>query len=73
MGKIACAPRVEPVSDDEQVIDCKPDIINRHVGQPARRLAQEQAVFRLRGPRARKISCRRQRQPRVDDVFDDHN
>ena len=65
---------VEPVSDDEFVLDLKSDIFNRDVDLPPARLAQQARRSQGLGvPRAQHVLQVAQRQARVDDVFDDND
>src|SRR5712691_2044962 len=63
---------VQSVSNDEFVLDGEADVFHRHVDLAARRLAEE-----TRGPQvprragAEDVLQIRQREARVDDVFDD--
>src|SRR5206468_4042364 len=65
---------VESISHDEHVRDSKPDVSKVEVDQPARRLVQQRAhLQRRRLARAQAAQHVVQRQPGVDDVFDDQD
>ena len=65
---------VEAVPDDELVLDFEPDIVDLHLHQATRGLAQEAGGPQAaRGPRVQNILQIGQREPGVDDVLDDHD
>src|SRR5690242_2291350 len=63
---------VEPVADDELVLDVEPDVLDRHLDAAPRRLAQKaRGAKRARTARLEDVLQIGERQPGVDDVFDD--
>ena len=63
---------VESVADDEPVFDRESDVLDLDVHYPAGRLAQQaRGPQGLRRPGAEDVLKIRERQPGVDDVFDD--
>jgi hypothetical protein len=65
---------IEPIADDEPVLDLEPDVVDRHVDQPARRLAQQARRAQVtRRPGAEDVLHVVEREARVDDVLDDYD
>src|SRR5205823_4721375 len=65
---------VQPVSHDELVLDAEPDVIDLDVNLPPRRFAEQaRRAHVARGTRLEDVLQVREREPRVDDVFDDQD
>src|SRR5437868_13055855 len=65
---------IEAVADDEVVLDTEPDVLDLDVDLAPRRFAEKaRRAQRLRSARAQNLLQIHQRQPGVDDVFDDHD
>ena len=66
---------VEPVADDEAVLDGEAEVVDLHLDPRPRRLVQERAdLARSRAPRVRRRSDEvRDGEPGVDDVLDEEH
>ena len=65
---------VESVADDEPVLDRKADVVDRHVHEAPRGLAEKTRRPKTpRAPRSEDVLQVGQRQPCIDDVLDDHD